>query len=202
MNGYEKRSKDKREAIVKAAEDLFAEKGISETSITEIASKANVSRVTLFKYFGDKEALAREILRKWIEQMLANYDAVINSDLPFQDKLTTLLRLKFSGWEKIGDMRISPTVWDDPELRRIIGEMGAGPGLKKIVEFIGQGKQSGLIDASLDDEAVLLYFSVFAPVVTNTDYIKKGKSFQQSLLNLFMGGLIKNWYEISRQDKT
>lgn len=198
MNGYEKRTKNKREAIVKAAEDLFAEKGISETSITEIAAKAGVSRVTLFKYFGDKEALAREILRAWIEQMLLNYDKIINSDLPFQDKLLTLLRLKFSGWDKIGDMHISPSVWDDPEIKRIIGEMGAGPGMKKLIEFIKQGKESGLIDEALDDEAVLLYFSMFAPVVTNTAYIKKGKAFQQSLFSLFMGGLIKNWYEISK----
>lgn len=198
MNGFEKRTKDKRESIIKAAEELFAEKGITETSITEIAARAGVSRVTLFKYFGDKEALAREILRAWIEHMLMNYDAVINSDMPFQDKLLTLLRLKFSGWDKIGGMHVNPSVWDDPEIKRIISEMGAGPGLKKIIDFIRQGKESGLIEKALDDEAVLLYFSLFAPVVTNTDYIKKGKAFQQSLLNLFLGGLIKNWYELSK----
>jgi AcrR family transcriptional regulator len=197
MNGYERRSRTKREAIIGAAEALFAEKGISATNITEIAARAGVSRVTLFKYFGDKEALCREVLKSWIEQLMAEYKAVLDRDMPFGEKLLALLQTKLTGWDRIGDRYINAAVWDDPEIKRLISELAAEKGRQRVLQFIGQGKASGFIDASLDNDAILVYFSAFRPVVENTEYIKKGKAFQTSLFNLFLGGLVKNWYEIS-----
>lgn len=73
--------------------------------------------------------------------------------------------------------------------------MTAAHALPIIMQFIEEGKRSGDIDSSLDNEAILAYFSAFGPIVKNPEYIKKGKEFQTSMFNLFMGGLIKNWYQ-------
>ncbi len=43
--------------ILEAAEKVFAEKGFIETTISEIAKKANVSEATIYEYFGSKEEL-------------------------------------------------------------------------------------------------------------------------------------------------
>jgi AcrR family transcriptional regulator len=201
MNGYEKRARLKRDAILEAAEKLFSEKGISGTSVTEIAAAANVSRVTLFKYFGDKDTLAREVLKSWIGHLMAEYDAILNSGLPFQDKLLGLLGTKLAGWDRIGDLCVNPAIWDDAEIRKIIMELSAGQSYRKVIDFIAQGKREGLIDKSLDDEAIIAYFTVARPLIENPDYIKRGKSFQSSLYNLFMGGVIKDWYGIVERDK-
>ncbi len=200
MNGHEKRTQGKRNAIVKAAQELFAEKGVTGVSVTDIAAKAKVSRVTLFKYFGDKETLTKEAMSSWIEQLMTEYDTILSSGMPFHQKLLQLLHTRLTGRKRIGEQFIQATVWGDPELQRLIKEMTATHAVPIIMRFIDEGKQSGEIDSSLDNEAILAYFSAFGPVVKNPEYIKKGKAFQTSMFNLFMGGLIKNWYQ--RMDTT
>lgn len=46
-----------RQSLREAALRLFDEKGFSETSVDEIADRADVSRSTFFRYFGSKEAV-------------------------------------------------------------------------------------------------------------------------------------------------
>lgn len=43
-----------RERLVLAAVDLFTEKGYDETTVTELAERAGVTRSTFFRYFPDK----------------------------------------------------------------------------------------------------------------------------------------------------
>jgi AcrR family transcriptional regulator len=50
--------------ILGAAVALFAERGFDATSITAIASRAHVSRATVFWHFGDKASLFQEACRR------------------------------------------------------------------------------------------------------------------------------------------
>jgi len=200
MNGYEKRTQKKREALIRAAQELFAQKGVAPVSVTEIAARAGVSRVTLFTYFGDKESLAREAMADWIDRLLAEYEALLLSDMPYPRKLTGLLGIRLAGREKIGEQFIQATAWDDPELLRLLGQMTSVRAMPLILRFLHEGKACGAVDPTLDDEAILAYFAAFGPVVKNPAYIKKGAAFQKSLLRLFMGGLIRNWYELEASD--
>jgi TetR/AcrR family fatty acid metabolism transcriptional regulator len=47
----------KHRAILKAAENIFANKGFHETRISDIAKKARVSESTIYEYFSTKEEL-------------------------------------------------------------------------------------------------------------------------------------------------
>ena len=58
QSGLRQRKKDSsRRAIEDAAWELFAEKGYEETSINDIAERANVAPRTFFRYFPTKEAV-------------------------------------------------------------------------------------------------------------------------------------------------
>ena len=197
MNGYEKRSNQKRNDIIKAAQALFAQKGISATSVTDIASKANTSRVTLFKYFGDKDTLAKEAIKPLIEALVQEYKDIVSSDRPYHQKLLALFSTRITGREKIGELFIDSTAWEDAELRSLIYDLSKKDTLPLILDFLGEGRGFGYIDPSLDMEAIFTYLSAFGPIVQNPEYIKKGKEFQKSIFNLFMGGIIINWHMIS-----
>ena len=70
LNGYERRTKAKKESIVNAARKLFTTRGITDVSIKEIAAKANVSQVTIYNIFGSKNALQKKCLFLiWIWQL-------------------------------------------------------------------------------------------------------------------------------------
>jgi AcrR family transcriptional regulator len=51
----ERKQQKAREQIVEAAFALFAERGFSEVTVTDIAERAEVGRTTFFRYFGDKQ---------------------------------------------------------------------------------------------------------------------------------------------------
>jgi len=201
MNGYTKRTEQKRTAIIKAAQELFAQQGVSAVRITDIAARAGVSRVTIFKYFEDKDTLAKEAMVSWIGLLISEYEGIVKSDMPFYQKLLKLASTKLAGREKIGEQYIHTTAWDDPQLIRLIGELTAAHTLPIIMRFLDDGKQSGDIDPALDNEAIMAYFSAFGPIIKNPEYIKKGKAFQTSMFDLFMGGLIRNWYSIKENSK-
>ena len=58
IDGLRQRKKDSsRRAIEDAAWDLFSEQGYEETSINDIAERANVAPRTFFRYFPTKEAV-------------------------------------------------------------------------------------------------------------------------------------------------
>lgn len=58
-------SGDARTRLLEAALALFGEKGYAATSTREIADKAGANEVTLFRHFGSKNALFREVLQHY-----------------------------------------------------------------------------------------------------------------------------------------
>jgi AcrR family transcriptional regulator len=56
--------KDTRERILDAAEQLFAEKGIKETSIREVTKMAGANLAAVNYHFGSKEGLIRETISR------------------------------------------------------------------------------------------------------------------------------------------
>src|SRR5579863_7304580 len=58
-----------REAILSAAETLFAERGFDGTSVDAIASQAGYNKSLLFQYFGDKLGLYSQVLKRSDQEM-------------------------------------------------------------------------------------------------------------------------------------
>src|SRR5215831_5437981 len=89
-SGFERRTQQKREAILDTAQRLFFERGIADVPVTEIARQAHVSPVTIFSYFGTKQALAREVMKRYMDHAIDEAQQALTLDIPFQDKLTRL----------------------------------------------------------------------------------------------------------------
>jgi AcrR family transcriptional regulator len=55
----------KREAILAAALELFAERGFHGTAVPLVAERAGVGAGTLYRYFESKEALVNALYQRW-----------------------------------------------------------------------------------------------------------------------------------------
>ena len=55
----------KREAILRAALELFAERTFDGTPVPLIAERADVGAGTIYRYFASKEALVNAVYRRW-----------------------------------------------------------------------------------------------------------------------------------------
>ena len=66
-----------RERILDAAERLFFTTGITASGVDSVAAAAGVSVVTLYKHFGAKDNLLREVLSRRLDSWTAHWDAAI-----------------------------------------------------------------------------------------------------------------------------
>jgi len=66
---------DKREVILAAALELFAERGFHGTAVPLVAEKAGVGAGTIYRYFESKEALVNALYQKWKGELLAQVTA-------------------------------------------------------------------------------------------------------------------------------
>ena len=62
-------SDELRIAILDAAEQLFLEAGIENTAMGDIAARAGINRVTLYRYFANRDEVAVEIHIRMIKKM-------------------------------------------------------------------------------------------------------------------------------------
>jgi len=193
MNGYEKRAQKKREDILDAAQKLFLSNGISAVTIEQIADMAHVSRVTLFKYFKDKENLVRETVLIWTNTLLQEFDRIAESSQPFHKKILDILHMQVSGIQPPADESIVITVRGNAELMSAIKEQVVTLGLPRIMSLIESGKREGAIDHTLDNGAILTYFAMFSAVISDPAYIKRNTAYQKSMFDLFMAALIVDW---------
>ena len=58
----EQKNEEKKRNLLEAARILFSQKGISKTSISEIAEQAQVAKGTFYLYFEDKDDLLQQLL--------------------------------------------------------------------------------------------------------------------------------------------
>ncbi len=59
-----KKMSDGEKRILKAAEDLFSRRAFDAVSIQKIATRAGVSKATIFHHFSSKQALYLEVMRR------------------------------------------------------------------------------------------------------------------------------------------
>ncbi|MBL7491846.1 TetR/AcrR family transcriptional regulator [Frankia sp. AgB1.9] len=74
----------KRDAIMRAAFEVFARQGYAATSLDDIASATPVSRQTVYNHFGDKETLFLAVVD---ERISANLEALRGTTHAFPDRL-------------------------------------------------------------------------------------------------------------------
>jgi AcrR family transcriptional regulator len=80
-------------AILEAAEELIAAKGLSGAPLAQIAKKAGVAVGTLYNYFADREALIRALFEMRRATLRPQLRAAISehAELPFEQRLRVFL---------------------------------------------------------------------------------------------------------------
>lgn len=78
MGKAEENKRKKRTALLSQAFSLFMNKGITNTTISEIAEHAGVGKGTFYFYFKDKEDLIEKLIAQKAEQLLINAVHTLN----------------------------------------------------------------------------------------------------------------------------
>ncbi len=93
MGKVDLNKKQKREALLNTAFDLFSSKGINETSISDIVNKAGVAKGTFYLYFRDKYDIRNFLISHKASQVFGTaYDALGKTDIEnVEDKIVFMV---------------------------------------------------------------------------------------------------------------
>lgn len=85
----ESNKKQKKEALLNTAFELFTSKGIQKTSISDIVEKAGVAKGTFYLYFSDKYDIRNKLISHKASQLFKNaYKQMLSSHIQdFEDQV-------------------------------------------------------------------------------------------------------------------
>jgi len=86
------KSSPRREAILRVAAALFAERGYEETTIRQIGDAAGILSGSLYHHFQTKEEMLHELL-KGFTRMVGEYQAVVDQGLPAKQTVRAMIEL-------------------------------------------------------------------------------------------------------------
>lgn len=130
----------KREEIVRAAIQLFAQQGVDGTTIREIGRQAGVSEAALYKHFPSKDAVALAVTAHYSSVALRLIETHARAEGPFAARLDALVAsiVQFHDAEPLGMLLLE-------QRSRALMQMARPPRtpLDAMAEFIQAGIDAG-----------------------------------------------------------
>ncbi|MCD2225777.1 TetR/AcrR family transcriptional regulator [Listeria cossartiae] len=189
MNNYEKRTQKKKLAIIQAALTLFGKQGFSDVSIKDIAALADVSQVSIYNYFGSKEALVGECARIIMQDTIALAEEILASEGTFTQKLERAIQLCNAEINLSLSKYISKEASKDPAfLMLLVNNINS---LKKEIymKYVTAGKKEKVIDNAISDEVIQLFIDAINGLGLIVPEEKLAEK-QAEIIQLFLYGLI------------
>ncbi|WP_299460059.1 TetR/AcrR family transcriptional regulator [uncultured Microscilla sp.] len=165
----EREKKQRRNAILDAAEKIFFRQGLSNTSMDSIAKEAEFSKGTLYLYFKNKEELYRAVLLRGFILLEQKLKEETNEEENAYDSLKkiTMAYYKFSQ-EEDGYFNAILSYQDDEfDLDNLEVESGksvkAGNRVMQIlIDALERGRNDGSIDPNINPvESAFVLWSQF-----------------------------------------
>jgi AcrR family transcriptional regulator len=194
LNGFQKRTEAKKKQIIQATLQLLKAKG-DEKNITmeEIAKQANVAKTTIFKYFGNKDNLIREVYQSFFEEMIESAKAILAKNKPFEETLIELSQNKIKYFHDMGytiyvGMMKYITEKEDDGLSLMAKKLSI-ENQSILLDLFHRGKKEGKVDLKYSDEFLMLYFRTIVEGMSNPQIYEKIAPYTEEWTDMLMKGL-------------
>lgn len=155
--------------ILQTARRLFWKYGLKRVSVEEICHEAGVSKMTFYKHFANKTALARLILDDFFNQAIHDYRKAMDSDKPLADRIRNAVELKLNNTAGISQELINELFKSgDPEIMEFIREW-TGRTIALVMEDFKTWQARGEIRSDIKPEFILYMLSKLADVTADVN---------------------------------
>lgn len=90
-----------RERFIEVARQLFARKGVENTTMNDIANASDKGRRTIYTYFKSKRDIFNAVIEKETAQVLGNLKIIISKPLPANEKLIQYVDCRLESMKEI-----------------------------------------------------------------------------------------------------
>lgn len=161
MNGFEKRANLIKGKIIDTTLAMLKITGSNKIKIAEIAKAANVSQVTIYNYFGSKESLLRETLKKYIIDSLQEFVENMQGEYTFKEKIERIiLQEKEYSISSLTPIMINQMLTEDNEMAQFIEKQYNEKVIPVFIQLIEDGKKNGEISEKISVEGFLMYINL------------------------------------------
>jgi TetR/AcrR family transcriptional regulator, cholesterol catabolism regulator len=198
--------KDKNKPIINAAIELFSHThDFRRVSLEAIAKEAHISPTTIYNNFGTRENLINEVIKTLILDNLNRTRDLINSCLPFPQKLMGIINGKLNMNREVSSEIINKLVSQDKTIALFVEQMYQKEIKPLWKQIVIEGKNEGYIDPELDNEALLIYLDVLQAGFKSRPELLEGIKINSRLIEqlahlMYYGFLIKEIVLFEKQE--
>ncbi|UNL87065.1 TetR/AcrR family transcriptional regulator [Priestia koreensis] len=194
MDGFKKRTEQKKQAILTSAFTLFFQNGVKGVNISQIAKQAGVSQVTIYNYFESKENLLLEVIKGYAMQKHETYEKLVTSDMPFKQKVEKLMNDKLLEANEMNPLFLQEILDLDPRLTHFFETFYQHYSLPLMMKLLEDGKNSGDLNADFSLNSLLVYLDMFQSYFQTPEKaaLLKDEQMRIDVMNLFFYGLMKS----------
>jgi AcrR family transcriptional regulator len=193
MNGFEKRANLIKEKIMKTTLDMLRTSDPKGIRIADISKMANVSQVTIYNYFGSKEALLREVFKNYFDKVIRDFEEYMNEGHSLKEKIEHIIFLEKESYKDFPPGLIKDLLIEDQELSRYIEEQYRERSIPLTVRIIKEGKDSGEISEHVSIENVLafiqLYMNQYETILDMAQKSGDMDNFLEGMVDMFFYGV-------------
>jgi TetR/AcrR family transcriptional regulator, fatty acid metabolism regulator protein len=186
---------EKRDAILRAATQVFARRGFFQAQVADVARAAGIAAGTVYLYFRSKDDLLVSIFERTMRETLAEGEATIGEVKDPQERLRRIARLHL---ERMGRDRDLAVVFQ-VELRQSTKfmERFSATQLREylgiIRDVIADGQDAGIFRRELNPTvAAKLFFGMLDEMATNWILTQRSyalASQADEVIDLFLNGV-------------
>ncbi|HDQ15806.1 MAG TPA: TetR/AcrR family transcriptional regulator [Bacteroidetes bacterium] len=182
----------KHRDILHTSKELFWKYGFKRVTIEEICEKANVSKMTFYRFYPNKLELAKSVFDMVIDNSIKDFKTLMKQDIPASEKMKGMLQMKFEGTNDISkeflvDFYNNP----DTEVSGYI-EKRTREVWSKIIEDLKKGQHEGWLRKDFKPEIILIFSQKIMELIKDENILKLYNTPQDLIMeiaNLFTYGI-------------
>ncbi len=174
----------KRTQLIETAKELFFKHGVQRITVEEICKKSNVSKVTFYKNFTNKDELVRYIRDELIRQGFSKFDEINELDISFPEKVELITQWRIDFFSNIK----SEFIEDILSVEETIEEMK-----KRYLKNIEAAQIKGEVRNDLSPELIWLVTEKLNELVRDGSWkevFSDYSEFQKQLRKIYFYGLL------------
>ncbi|MFD0711566.1 TetR/AcrR family transcriptional regulator [Paenibacillus sp. GCM10027626] len=167
MNGFHKRREQKKQQILRSLQDLIMNRSFKEIGVREIAEKAGVSPASIYNFFGSKEELAKQVFYHYMEEEGKAFQAMMESELSFEEKLERMYELSITKQETVKQDGLKNFMFEDSAFNAYIEQYSKVTIIPAMMKLVEQGKAEHKITKSVSSEAIMFFVHAIMLMVSD-----------------------------------
>ena len=172
MNLDEHQHHPKYQALINTGKEKFWKYGVKRVSVEEICKAAGVSKMTFYKFFGNKIELAKHIYGKLVDEGMKKFYTLLNQDTSAANKIKGMIQMKVDAVHNISQEFVKD-LYQNPELglKDYVEEITRESWIT-IMEYFREAQQKGIFRKDLHPEFLIYYGQKITEMVTDENLIR------------------------------